>query len=504
MRAAREDDGVRQAIVIGAGLGGLGTAIRLRQAGWDVTLLEKNDRVGGRCGVIRGKGFTIDTGPTLLLMRDVLDDLFACAGRKTDEYLDLVRIHPNYRIQFGDGTSLDVSSDRKALLDSVENFEPGAGDAMTRYLNDAGYKYRVSRDRFVERNFLRWSDFLTLSNLYYLFATNTLRKLDRHAARFFKDPRLRAAMTFQTMYLGLAPHDAPAVYSLLPYTEIEEGIWYPRGGMNRIAEGLARLAEELGVRVRLNADVRSIAVAGRRALGVRLADDAFVPGDVVISNADLPYTYGTLLPPAVRGRFTARRLRRLNYGSSAFLLYLGLDKRYPELLHHNVYLSRSIRANFDAVFRDFRLPEDPSLYTCIPSRTDASVAPEGSEAMYVLVPVPRSTPNVDWRQERVRFRDRILDRLEEVGMGDIRQHIVFERTYTPDDFVSDYNVVNGSAFGLSHNFRQVGYMRPSNKARDLDNVYFAGASTVPGGGVPMVLIGSRLTVERVEQDHPDV
>lgn len=495
---------MRQAIVIGAGLGGLGTAIRLRQHGWDVIILEKNDRVGGRCGVIRGDGFTLDSGPTLLLMRDVLDALFVSAGRRTEDYLDLVRIHPNYRIHFGDGTSLDVSSNREALRQAVEAIEPGAASAMTRYLDDAGYKYRVSRDRFVERNFLRWSDFLTLSNLYYLFATNTLRKLDRHAARYFKDERLRAAMTFQTMYLGLAPHDAPAVYSLLPYTEIDEGIWYPRGGMNKIAEGLARLAAELGVEVRLNSDVRSIAVSGRRALGVTVSDDTFVPANVVVSNADLPYTYGTLLPPTVRGSFTRRRLRRLNYGSSAFLLYLGLTRSYPTLLHHNVYLSRSIRANFDAVFQDFRLPDDPSLYICVPSRTDAGVAPEGSEAMYVLVPVPRSTPNVDWGQERIPFRHRILDRLEEVGMGDIRRHIVFERTYTPDDFASDYNVVNGSAFGLSHTFRQVGYMRPANKVRDLDNVYFVGASTVPGGGVPMVLIGSRLTMERIEQDHPHV
>lgn len=493
---------MRQAIVIGAGLGGLGTAIRLRLSGWDVTMLEKNDRAGGRCGAVQGDGFTIDTGPTLLLMRDVLDALFASAGRTTEDYLDLVRIHPNYRVHFGDGASLEISSDREALRQAVETIEPGAGVAMSRYLDDAGYKYRVSRDRFVERNFLNWSEFLTASNAYYLFATNTLRKLDRHAARYFKDPRLRAAMTFQTMYLGLAPHDAPAVYSLLPYTEIEQGIWYPRGGMNRIAGGLARLAEELGIDVRLNADVRSIAVAGHRAMGATLSDGTFVPADILISNADLPYTYGTLLPPAVRGNFTPRRLRRLNYGSSAFLLYLGLNRRYPELLHHNVYLSRSIRANFDAVFRDFRLPDDPSLYICVPSRTDTSVAPEGSEAMYVLVPVPRTTSNVDWARQRIPFRNRILDRLQEVGMGDIRQRIVFERTYTPDDFVSDYNVVNGSAFGLSHTFRQVGYMRPANKARDLENVYFVGASTVPGGGVPMVLIGSRLTVERIEQDYP--
>lgn len=493
---------MRHAVVVGGGLGGLGIAIRLRLAGWEVTILEKNGTVGGRCGVVRGNGFTIDTGPTLLLMRDVLDDLFAIAGRRTEDYLDLVRIHPNYRIHFGDGSSLEMSSDREALASNLETFETGAGRGMQQYLDDAGYKYRVSRQRFVERNFLRWSDFLTPQNLYYLFTTNTLRKLDRHAARYFKDPRLIAAMTFQTMYLGLAPHDAPAIYSLLPYTEIEEGIWYPKGGMNQIAAALARLAEELGVEVCLNAEVRGVSVHGRRAVGANLTGGHVIGGDVVISNADLPYTYRELLPGSARGSFTPRRLRRLNYGSSAFLLFLGLDRRYPDMLHHNVYLSRNVRANFDAIFRDFRLPDDPSFYTCVPSRTDPGVAPAGGEAVYVLVPVPRATSAVDWVRERGRFRERILDRLEAVGMSDIRSHIVFEHSYTPDDFTADYNVAYGSAFGLSHSFSQVGYMRPSNRARDLDNFYFTGASTVPGGGVPMVLLGSRLTAERVEHDHP--
>jgi phytoene desaturase len=490
----------RQAVVIGAGLGGLGTAIRLQLAGWQVTVLEKNETVGGRCNVIREGGFTFDTGPTLLLMRDVLDDLFAYAGRRLSDYLDLTRVSPNYRVHFADGSGITLSADLDRLESDLEAFESGAGLAFRRYLADAGYKYQVSRDRFVERNFTSWRQFATAKNLYYLLATNTLRKLDRHAERYFRDPRLVAAFTFQTMYLGLAPADAPAIYSLLPYTEMEEGIWFPRGGMYSIAESLSRLAAELGVRILTGQTVTGLALQGKRVVGVHVANGDDLPASVVISNADLPYSYAGLVPEGHRGRFTARTLRRLNYGSSAFLLYLGFNREYPELNHHDVYLSGDTAGNFEAIFRDGVLPSDPSYYVCAASRTDRSLAPPRNEAIYVLVPVPRLSDRVDWDLEGAAFKETIFRKLESGALPDLRSHLVFERTYTPREFASDYNLMNGSAFGLSHGFRQVGYLRPSNKARDIDNLYFVGASTVPGGGVPMVLIGSRLTAERVTGD----
>ncbi len=494
----------RRAVVIGAGLGGLATAIRLQSAGWHVTLIEQGDRVGGRCGVWREAGFTFDTGPTLLLMRDVLDDLFASVNRNLDDYLELQRIHPNYGVHFGDGTSLVLSADRQQVENQLESFERGAGDAFRRYLLDAGYKYRVSRDRFVERNFAHWYQFATITNLYYLITTNTLRKLETHAQRYFHDPRLVAALTFQTMYLGLAPSKAPAVYSLLPYTEIAEGIWFPRGGMYRIPEALREVACELGVHIRLRAKARRLVNRNRRVQSVELDSGEMLDADIVVTNADLPYAYANLVPAERRGRFTDRALRRLDYGSSAFLLYLGVDREYPELHHHDVYLSGDIRGNFDAIFRQGMLPRDPSIYTCVASRTDPSLAPEGGEAIYVLVPVPSLAGHVDWRREGAAFKELVFRRLADVGLTDLREHIVVERTYTPEDFVHDYNITNGSAFGLSHSFRQVGYMRPNNRARDLDNLYFVGASTVPGGGVPMVLIGSRLVAERVQGDWGSV
>jgi phytoene desaturase len=493
---------VPSCIVVGAGLGGLATAIRLQHAGWDVTILEKNERVGGRCNVLRQDGFTFDTGPTLLLMRDVLDDLFASVGRKLGDYIDLVRVHPNYGVHFGDGVAVEFSSDLDRMAGDLDEVEAGAGGAFRRYLADAGYKYRVSRERFVERNFLHWYHFVTATNLYYLLTTNTLRKLDRHAGRYFADPRLIAAFTFQTMYLGLAPRDAPSVYSLLPYTELEEGIWFPMGGMYRVVEAMQQIALELGVRIEVEAEVTGLTITGRAVRGVELAGGRRLAGDVVVSNADLPYSYDALVPPQSQGRFTRWRMSRLNYGSSAFLMFLGLDRQYPWLHHHDVYLSRDVPGNFDAIFKRFALPEDPSFYTCAASRTDPSLAPPGHDGIYVLVPVPRLSGNVCWAKEKQPFRDRMLDRLEEVGLEDIRRHLTFERIYTPEDFVHDYNAKLGSAFGISHNFWQVGYMRPSNKARSVENLYFVGAGTQPGGGVPMVLIGSRLTAERVLQDHP--
>lgn len=482
-----------EVIVIGGGLGGLATAIRLRRGGWPVRLFEKNAQLGGRCNLYRQDGFTFDTGPTLLLMRDALDELFRSAGRDTTEYLDLVRLHPNYCLHFGDGSTLELSTRLDQVVEQVESIEPGAGSGFRRYLDDAGQKYHISRARFVERNFCHWYEFFTPANLRYLLASNALRSLDRHAARYVRDPRLRLALTFQTMYLGLAPHQAPAVYALLPYTEMAEGIWYPQGGMYRVVQALTRLALELGVEIETGAEVISVRRMGRRIEEVVLRDGRVHPAQVVVCNADLSY--------ASQALFGIRRRRPLHPGSSAFLLYLGLDRAYSGLRHHNVYLAADPAENFAAIFQRGKVPDDPSLYVCAPTRTDPSLAPAGCDALYVLVPVPCLNDSIDWSTAGPQLRAQVIERLERSGLDDLGRHIVVEREYRPGDFVSDYNIARGSAFGLSHALHQVGYLRPSNRAPGYDNLYFVGASTIPGGGVPMVLIGSRLTAARVEADH---
>ncbi|HZT96151.1 MAG TPA: phytoene desaturase family protein [Chloroflexota bacterium] len=486
--------------VIGGGIGGLATAIRLANRGHAVTVFEKNASLGGRCNLFQRDGFTFDTGPTLLLMRDVLDDFFASVGRDTSSYVSLRRVNPNYDIIFGDGSRLQITGDRDELLGSLERLAPNSSSGFSRYMEDAGFKYRVARERFVERNFRSLREFATLPNLRLLIATQALRKLDVHARRYFQDERLQAAFTFQAMYLGLSPSKAPSIYSLLSYTELNEGIWFPMGGMYRLVDALVRLAAEMGVNVRTMCAVDRILVRDRRVRGVQVAGEK-VAADIVVSNADLRHTYSCLLPPQVQGPRLRARLATLRQGSSAYLLFLGAPRAYTHAGHHTVFLSADIRGNYRTVFNERRLPHDPSMYLCIASRTDPSLAPAGRDGIYVLVPVPHATTRVDWRVSEGGFRQTVLRRVESLGFPDASRGS-FIHALTPEDLASAYNLPLGSAFGLAHNFLQVGYMRPANRAPGLENMYFVGASTVPGGGVPMVIIGSRLTAERIiaEQD----
>jgi phytoene desaturase len=493
---------VRKAIVIGAGLGGLATAVRLAASGFDVTVLEKNVAIGGRCNIYQQAGYTFDTGPSILLMVDVLHELFRSAGRDMREYLDLIRLPFNYRIRFGDGEMLDVSNDALSMARQMEAMEPGAGRQYARYLQDAGYKYRVARTRFTDRNFRAWNEFFTLPNLYYMLRTNTLSKLEPFASRYFHDPRLRLALTFQTMYLGLSPADAPAIYSLLAYTELVHGIWYPRGGMYEIPRALGRLLAELGGEVRVGAEVEEIVVRHGKATGARLKGGQEIAADVVVCNADLPYSYEHLIPPRFRAPYANGKLEKLRYGCSAFMLYLGTDRVYESLFHHNVFLSQDASANFRQIFEEQRLPDDPSFYVHCPTRTDPGMAPAGGDAVYVLAPVPSLQGQVDWRVDGPAFRERLLDKVEKLAAPGIRGHLVTERTVTPADWAEMYNLRKGATFGLSHHFAQVGYFRPRNRASALDHLYFVGASTVPGGGVPMVFISSRLVTERVLEEVP--
>lgn len=487
-------------VIVGAGVGGLAAAIRLRGQGHAVTVLEKNAAPGGRCNRLQGGGFTFDSGPTLLLMPDVLQELFASSGADWRDYLELTRLRPNYRLTFGDGSSLELGHPEAETAARLDAMEPGAGAAYHAFLQEARFRYEVARKRFVERNFRHLAEFATIANLRALLATRALRPLWRDMQRYFRDERLCLAFSFQTMYLGMSPLDAMAIYALLPSTELEDGIWYPRGGMYRLVEALVRRLQELGGVLETRREVRRILLEGGRAVGVELVDGQRLAADAVVVNADLPYAYAELLPPAARHPLTRLRHRHLRHGSSAFMLYLGTDRRYPHLLHHNVLFARDTAANFAAIFRQQTLPTDPSLYVNVSSATDPSVAPAGGEAIYVLVPAP-CLGWVDWQREAAPFRERVLDLLEQrLGMTDLRRHLVFQHMVTPDDWRTDYHLDRGATFGLAHNFLQVGYMRPANRSRRVPGLYFVGASTAPGGGLPMVMLSARLVAERIAED----
>jgi phytoene desaturase len=487
-------------VIVGAGVGGLAAAIRLRHRGHVVTVLEKNAMPGGRCNRIQAGGFTFDSGPTLLLMPDVLHELFAISGADWRDYLELTRLRPNYRLTFGDGSSLELGHPPIETAARLEALEPGAGVAYQAFLAAARFRYGIARRRFVERNFRHLSEFATWPNLRALLETRALRPLWSDMRRYFRDDRLRLAFSFQTMYLGMSPLDAMAIYALLPSTELEDGIWYPRGGLYAVVEALVRRLLELGGHLKTQHEVRRILIKDGRAMGVELVDGQRIAADGVVVNADLPYAYEALLPRSARHPLTRLRHRHLRHGASAFMLYLGTDCRYPQLLHHNVLFARDVAANFSAIFQRQTVPEDPSIYVNVASATDPSAAPAGGEAIYVLVPAP-CLGRVDWSTEAPILRERVIELLEQrLGLTDLRRHLVFERMLTPEDWHTTYNLDHGSAFGLAHNFLQVGYMRPANRSRRVACLYFVGASTVPGGGLPMVMLSARLVAERIAED----
>lgn len=488
----------RRVVIIGAGLGGLAAALRLHHAGYHVVVLEKNQTCGGRANRWSHSGFTFDTGPSILLMRYVFDELYRSAGETLDEHVELLRLHPNYRCIFADGSSLTLTSDLQRLRDQLEQFERGAGDSLLRFLADAGHKYSVLRERFLVRNFRSWGEFLSPGNLPHFVDTGVMRRLGPHVARRFRDPRLQTVFSFHSMYVGTSPQAAPSVFAFLPYSELVEGIWYPRGGMYRLVESLVGLLRNRGVEVRCGAEVRHIEHAGQRADAVLLAGGERVPADVVVCNADLPWAYENLLGARKVRSWTTRSVDRLRYGCSAVTLYLGVRGDAGDLLHHNFYFGRDMPANYRAIFGRAAIPEDPAFYVNVATRTDPHLAPDGHHAVFVLGPSATADKGLDWRgSAATEYRDRMLDSLSRFGLGDVRERVTLERMITPDDWREMYNLRRGATFGVSHDFFQCGYMRPANRHPTLGNLYFVGASTVPGCGVPTVVISGQLVAERI-------
>ena len=485
-------------------MGGLAAAIRLGTMGFDVEVFEKNDQLGGRIGRLEANGFTFDTGPSLLLMTDTYRELFSFAGRDLDDYVRLTPLNANYRVNFGDGDSLTIHRTLPELIQELERIEPGVTPRFYRFLEDSCHKYRLGRSEFVERDFEGARDFFGLRNLRLLLETGALNNYYRSVSKFFRTEKLRQAFSLQTMYLGLSPFRAPAVYSLLPYTELaEDGLWFPEGGMYALIEAMERLANEQGVRFHFNSPVEEVVVTKGRARGVRVNGEE-IGVDAVLVGADLPYAYRELLKGSADRDFRLRGREKLEYTASAFMLYLGIDGELDHMLHHNFYLSGRYKENFEAIFRDRRLPEDPSFYAVVPSRTEPHMAPQGMESLFVLVPVPHLGPNVDWERQGeafAAFKEKVYGLLEErCRIVNVRDRVVYENVRTPFDWRAEYNLEEGAAFGIGHGILQVGYFRPPMVSKSVMGLYFVGASTRPGTGVPLVTIGARLVAQRIGRE----
>jgi phytoene desaturase len=488
-------------IIVGAGVGGIAAAGRLAKAGYRVTVLEKTARPGGRASTIEENGYFFDTGPSLFLMPLSYAETYAALGARMEDHLDLARIDPTYRVHFHDGSHIDLTGDLLHMREQLEAFEPGSFDGYMRFVAQGYRHYSISLDRFVGRNFRSWSEFFHPANAPMLFQLHALQRHYAHTSRYLRDPRLRAAFSFQNMYMGLSPYDAPATYTLLQYTELAEGVWYPRAGMYSVVTSLASLAETWGARFRYDSPVNRIDVEGNRAVGVTLEGGEQLKSDLVVANADLPYVYANLLPNDGMGA----RLANKQYTSSTLMFYWGLKgERSPQLMHHNVFLGEHrYRQSFEDIFYRHSLPEEPSFYIHVPARTVPHFAPSDHDALMVLVPTGHidEKQTQDWPALQQRARRAVLRRLSSLGLEDLEQRIDYEQTLTPPEYKRTWNLAKGAAFGLSHNVMQVGYLRPHNRHARYGNLYFVGASTHPGTGVPIVLISARLVSERILQEH---
>ncbi len=482
-------------LVIGAGIGGIAIAARLARHGYAVTVVEKNRRPGGRCDRLVQNGYRFDTGPTLFLMPEVMAQAFADLGERMEDHLDLRRIDPTYHIHFGDGSTVTLTSDLNAMRAQLEVLEPGCFDGFLRYLSEGRRHYELVFKYIVGRNFRSAIEYFTPRNVLLIFRLKALVRHYSNLGHYFADPRLRMAFTFQDMYVGLSPYEAPATYSLLQYAEMASGVWFPAGGMYRLVEALTSIARNAGVRFVYDAPVTRINVSGRRVTGITVDDGHEMSADLIVANADLPYVYRRLLPDDG----TAERLLRKKYTSSTVSFCWGLGRRYPQIEAHNLFLSDHFAESLDQIFRHLTLPDEPCFYLHAPARIDPSLAPEGKDTFTAVVPVghidDRAPQNWDLLSQRA--RQFILGRLAEMGLEDLEDQIRFERIYTPEDWRDRYNLTKGSSFGLSHTFLQMGYLRPHNRHARYRNLYFVGASTHPGAGLPTVLLSARLAAERI-------
>ncbi|MDQ4075039.1 MAG: phytoene desaturase family protein [Chloroflexota bacterium] len=492
-------------IIIGAGMGGLSAALRLAHAGHQVTIVEKNARVGGKVNVLEREGFRFDTGPTILTMPQEIEQLFRGVGRDPAEYVELHQFTPIYRAHFRDGTIFELHTDERDTLEEIARISPSDVANYQHFMRRTERIWEAIDDTLFDRLFLSWRDIFQPDVFVAGLKVDALRSMYSRVDSMFDDPRIKQLFMFQAIYVGASPRQTPATYTVIPYLEQQQGVWFPRGGLYTIVEGAVRVAEELGVELRCGTPVAQIRVDQGRATGVELESGSFLPADVVISNADVVHTYGDLVPASARKKYSEMKLRSFDPSSSAFIIYLAVEREYPELAHHNIYFGGDYDQEMVEIFEEKRMPRNGSWYICAPTRTDPGLAPPGCEALYLLTLAPALSENSpDWEREQGWLVERMLDRLEqEAGLADIRQHIRWSACFTPKDFESVFNGNRGSIFGLSAITQQSAFLRPPNRSEDVRALYLVGGSTQPGGGVPIVMISGRLVAELIERDLRD-
>ena len=484
---------MKKVVIIGSGFAGLSTASFLAKAGWEVTVIEKNAGPGGRARQLKDAGFTFDMGPSWYWMPDVFERYFNCFGKKTGDYYELQRLDPSYRV-YWPGGPMDIPADYAALKKLFESVEKGSGEQLDRFLEEALYKYEVGIHKLVHKPGQSWSEFLDIDLAKGIFKLDVFTSMKKHVAKHFKDPRLQQLMEFPVLFLGALPGDTPALYSLMNYADMKLGTWYPQGGMYKIVEGMYELALELGVKFIFNSPVTAVKTENKQATGV-MAGDQFYPADVVVGSADYQHIESKLLPEADRSYSEAYWHKRV-MAPSCLLYYIGLNKKLEGVLHHSLFFDTDFGVHGKEIYTDKQWPTDPLFYVCDPSATDNSVAPAGCENLFFLIPVATGLEG-DTEALREQYFDKIITRFEAATGQNIKESIIYKKTYSVSDFVHDYNSFKGNAYGLANTLMQTAILKPSCRSSKIKNLFYSGQLTVPGPGVPPSLISGEVVAKEI-------
>jgi phytoene desaturase len=486
-------------IVIGSGFGGLAAAIRLAARGHEVELFERRDQLGGRAYVYEINGFRFDGGPTVITAPFMFDDLWASAGRSRADYFQLIPCDPYYRIFDHQGRSFDYNGDEAFILSQIAQWNRADAAGYQQFMRTTRAIFQKGFIELADKPFLHFTDMLKVAP--DLIKMQSYKSVYRYISQFVKNDFLRQVFSFHPLLIGGNPFDAPSIYAMIHYLERQWGIHYAVGGTGAIVQAMGRLFQELGGTIHLNADVAEILVEKRRVTGIRLAGGASYHADHIVSNADVAFTYRNLIPQAAQHRFTNRKLDRMKYSMSLFVIYFGVKRRYTDtpLAHHNILLGERYKGLLDDIFDNKVLAQDFSLYLHMPTISDTSIAPDGCESFYVLSPVPHLGAGIDWTTAARPYRDAIMGFLEERYLPDLARNIIAEHHIDPLHFQHALKSEMGSAFSFQPILTQSAWFRPHNRAEDFDNLYFVGAGTHPGAGLPGVL-SSAIIAEKLIQE----
>jgi phytoene desaturase len=482
----------RSVVIVGAGPGGLAAAMLLAHAGVKVTVIDRMPHVGGRTSAIQADGFRFDLGPTFFLYPRVLERIFSAVGRDLWADVPMTRLDPQYRVIFGtSGGQIDCTPNLDAMAERVATLNAADGANVKRFIAEN----RVKLERFrpaLESPFLKWTDLISFDLMKLLPILRPWASVDDELQRYFSDPRVRLAFTFQSKYLGMSPFNCPSLFSILSYLEYDFGVWHPTGGCSAVSDRMGELAEEMGVEFRMGEEVTEVLFDGKKAVGVKTAAGEY-RGDALVINADFAHAMTKLVPNRLRKAWTDEKIAKKRFSCSTFMMYLGLDGPPPELPHHTIYTSEDYLGNLDDIENKHRLSADPSVYVQNACVTDPELAPNGQHTLYVLAPVTHEHGSVDWATETPAFRTKVLDRLKKLGIEDVEKRVKYEKVLTPANWQFDYHIFKGATFNLAHNLGQMLHLRPRNRFDELPGVYLVGGGTHPGSGLPVIYESARIT-----------